>query len=351
MNLSFKICIIIPFYQRERGLLRRAVDSIVTQDYPGYCSIIVVDDGSPVAAESELSTFAGSNENFSVKIITQANTGVGGARNRALIEVDDDTDVVAFLDSDDTFAPGRLKTLEKAFQKGADFFFSDTVRPDAALNSFRANLFFGDGIDTPAERLADELYCYLGSFSDLVLTNCPFGTNSIAYRWKGRAHVRFPIGYKRACEDRVFAARLLSISQTVVFSTAVDVELGVGINIFASSSWGTEKSVVRLLDTARFHSALKTEISLDNAQNKRNDACLKSVDLEFMEANLVVLVKKKKFMPREFIQYLKIRPAFALNAPMMIWRILRNRANNKSSARFLTQSTHPETSSYDEGDA
>jgi glycosyltransferase involved in cell wall biosynthesis len=42
-----KVSLVIPFYQHERGLLARAVDSVVAQLLPPDCvvDIIVVDDG------------------------------------------------------------------------------------------------------------------------------------------------------------------------------------------------------------------------------------------------------------------------------------------------------------------
>ena len=49
------IAVIIPFFQREAGILGRALKSIADQNYPNSALyVIVVDDGSPVSAESEI---------------------------------------------------------------------------------------------------------------------------------------------------------------------------------------------------------------------------------------------------------------------------------------------------------
>ena len=45
------ICVVIPYYQREPGILRRALASIAAQrDCPLPIHVIVVDDASPAPA-------------------------------------------------------------------------------------------------------------------------------------------------------------------------------------------------------------------------------------------------------------------------------------------------------------
>ncbi len=48
------VSVVIPFFQRETELLRRSVESILSQQGSHEVRVIIVDDGSPVAASDEL---------------------------------------------------------------------------------------------------------------------------------------------------------------------------------------------------------------------------------------------------------------------------------------------------------
>src|SRR3954468_3478941 len=115
------IAIIIPFYQRSGGLLRRALQSVIAQDYTLPCYVIVVDDGSPVSARHELAEL---DEQLAGRLllICQSNRGVSAARNRGLDRLLPGTEVVAFLDSDDVWEAGHLSRLHAAIEAGADFY-------------------------------------------------------------------------------------------------------------------------------------------------------------------------------------------------------------------------------------
>lgn len=121
------IAVIIPFFQREPGLLAQCVRSILDQpDAPSY-RIIVVDDGSPIAAEAELAELvpvAGDR----LRIIRQTNAGPGAARNRGLDEVPPGTRYVAFLDSDDTWRGPFLADAVHALDRGYELFFGNSTR-------------------------------------------------------------------------------------------------------------------------------------------------------------------------------------------------------------------------------
>jgi cellulose synthase/poly-beta-1,6-N-acetylglucosamine synthase-like glycosyltransferase len=51
-----RIAVIIPYYQRDKGILSRAVTSVLGQELPSATTlrVIVVDDASPLAAEIDL---------------------------------------------------------------------------------------------------------------------------------------------------------------------------------------------------------------------------------------------------------------------------------------------------------
>src|SRR5262249_52448826 len=115
------VAVIIPFFQRAQGLLRRAVGSAFAQQ-GARPTVMVVDDGSPIPARDEL---VGLTSRGSLQVIEQANAGPAAARNRALDSLRDDIEFVAFLDSDDTWDSRHLENASAAVSQGADLYFSD----------------------------------------------------------------------------------------------------------------------------------------------------------------------------------------------------------------------------------
>jgi succinoglycan biosynthesis protein ExoW len=50
-----KVSVITPFFQRQPGLLRKAIESVAAQkNVSAKVEVVVVDDGSPTTAESEV---------------------------------------------------------------------------------------------------------------------------------------------------------------------------------------------------------------------------------------------------------------------------------------------------------
>jgi glycosyltransferase involved in cell wall biosynthesis len=101
-----KISAVIPAFNR-RGYIARAIDSAMRQTVP-VDEIVVVDDGSTDGTAE----FVESRYGNSVRVVRQANRGVAGARWRGIQEARGDW--VAFLDSDDEWAPERHQQLLRA---------------------------------------------------------------------------------------------------------------------------------------------------------------------------------------------------------------------------------------------
>jgi glycosyltransferase involved in cell wall biosynthesis len=99
--------VVIPTRQRPQ-LLRRALQSIVEQDYPGAVRVVIVHDQT--APEWTLAT-GGARP---VEVTTNArNPGLAGARNTGILALDG-CDLVAFCDDDDTWVPNKLTTQVSA---------------------------------------------------------------------------------------------------------------------------------------------------------------------------------------------------------------------------------------------
>lgn len=108
------ISIIIPVYNVEK-YLRKCLDSVVDQTYTNL-EMICVNDGSPDHSLNILEEYAARDKR--IKIISQENTGLSGARNTGLEHATGD--YILFVDSDDWI---DLDTCEKALQEDADVVF------------------------------------------------------------------------------------------------------------------------------------------------------------------------------------------------------------------------------------
>ena len=95
-----KISVIIPTYNRS-NVVCQSIDSVLTQTYHNI-EIIVVDDGS---TDDTLMVLA--NYGDQIKVIKQANGGVGTARNAGLKAATGD--YIGFLDSDDYYLPTKIE--------------------------------------------------------------------------------------------------------------------------------------------------------------------------------------------------------------------------------------------------
>ncbi len=94
-----KVSVIIPSYNRQ-AFIGRAIDSVLAQTTQDY-ELIVVDDGSTDQTKEVLATYEGK-----IRYFYQSNAGISAARNRGIAEANGE--YVAFLDSDDYWAPEKL---------------------------------------------------------------------------------------------------------------------------------------------------------------------------------------------------------------------------------------------------
>jgi glycosyltransferase involved in cell wall biosynthesis len=103
-----EISVILATYNRAASL-RRAIASVLAQDGARF-ELIVVDDASTDDTRDYLATLADPRVRV---VLAESNLGPSGARNLGLNTAR--ADIVAFLDSDDCYRPGRLAVPLKAF--------------------------------------------------------------------------------------------------------------------------------------------------------------------------------------------------------------------------------------------
>jgi glycosyltransferase involved in cell wall biosynthesis/peptidoglycan/xylan/chitin deacetylase (PgdA/CDA1 family) len=135
------VSVIVPTYNRK-ALLIEALQSIHAQTYTDY-DIIVVDDGST----DDTRTAIGSQEQ-AVRYVWKPNGGEASARNYGIRHAH--TEYVAFLDSDDRWAPDFLSTTLSYLTRHPDIvlvttgcrvFPGNERRPRVAESLLQGNLF------------------------------------------------------------------------------------------------------------------------------------------------------------------------------------------------------------------
>lgn len=294
------IAVIIPYFQTEAGILRRAILSVLAQRLPKAMRvhIIVVDDGSPVSAASEMEGIA-FEEVFLLTILVQPNGGVGTARNRALSAVPADTDVIAFLDSDDTWREGHIAKGLEALASGYDFYFCDNVREGHHASHFVAD----EGLIMTHVADASEPSLIALSTSDmatLILRDFPCQMSTVMYCYAIAPQARFDTSFRYAGEDVVFFLQVVPHARNVCFSTACMVHCGKGINLyFSNMGWECEGYFRRLLDDTRAHQMLASHAHLSAQDKAWNRKYIRSHQQQIVFFSLRYFVKNKGQWPVE----------------------------------------------------
>jgi hypothetical protein len=128
------ISTVIPTHDRA-GVVGRAAASALAQCIPGD-EVIVVDDGSRDGTEQALAPLR-----ERIRYLRVEHGGAGAARNAGIRAARGD--LVAFLDSDDEWLPGRLELARRLLRARPDvlFCFSDFRVRDADENEHRRFLY------------------------------------------------------------------------------------------------------------------------------------------------------------------------------------------------------------------
>lgn len=123
MKSNLKLSIIVPVYNAQ-STLKRAVDSVLGQDYDNV-ELILVDDGSKDDSAVICDEYAQSDKR--VKVIHKKNEDVSAARNDGLKVATGD--YVLFLDSDDYYSANSFsKIVEHIKNGGSDAVVFDYVK-------------------------------------------------------------------------------------------------------------------------------------------------------------------------------------------------------------------------------
>ncbi|UHS64013.1 glycosyltransferase family 2 protein [Agrobacterium vaccinii] len=227
-----KFTVVIPYYQKQHGVLGRALASVFSQSLQDF-DLVTVDDESPYPIEKELEELTEAQRNR-IKVIKQANGGPGGARNTGLDNVPAETAYVAFLDSDDMWTPDHLKNAAYSLETfGGECYWASMQASDEFYYHFAiSELENNEGATRLNEspkviELPDLASVMLRNWSFLHLSCMVIGRPLFE-------KIRFDPVLRLAAEDVLFFCDCILASKRSLLCDDAGAMRGMGVNIFHS---------------------------------------------------------------------------------------------------------------------
>ena len=322
-----KIAVVIPYYQHAHGLLAAAVASIAGQRVAPDISVdvIVIDDGSPVSAAAE--SMPNLPAQYSLTIIARANGGVASARNAGLDAVACDADAVAFLDSDDRWAPDHLQRGIDMLRQGAWFYFDNGYDLNGQ-DRFARTPFMRDrhGYDVsaaPYSQLVDG-----AEFFAALVTECVPHTSQVIYDFRRLGRYRFDESLRTAGEDHLFWLTLTEKAPQVGYHSGLMGARGRGVSINSGAyAWDSREGLQRVVDEISLHSKIKRRFALTSAQQAAIDTKL----MRDCDHFFFLMIRNCHRYPvtalRAFRRLSKLDAAIWRRAPASLMRLRAHRAS------------------------
>jgi len=244
-----QISVVIPTFNRS-GVIRRAIQSVLTQTCPPG-EIIVVDDGSSDGTE-ELIT---SEFKTQLKYIHQTNRGVSHARNSGIKLAQGSW--IAFLDSDDQWQPNKLQLQIEALDSQPGYEFCHTneiwIRNGMRVNAMNKHEKSGGYIFHKCLPL-----CVISPSSTLIQKS--------VFERIGLFDEELP-----ACEDYEMWLRYCVDNPVLYLETPLIVKYGGHDDQLSRKFWG--------MDRFRLHALLKI-LSSNSLSEEQSAAALEVADIK-----------------------------------------------------------------------
>ena len=246
------IAVIIPYFQREGGILVKALSSIRQQSFPiENIEVFIIDDGSPWPARKELNE-SWPHEDLQVSILEQDNSGPNEARNLGLEHiVNKGFDYIAYLDSDDAWVPEHLERGVAALGRGFSVYFANLIHLGHEGSTYEESGTLDIDLH-PVIGDDESIRQYTGNMSNQIVTNNIMFIPSMIVDKASLGHVRFPMAHRHGGGDYLYWLALTAAGAKYAFSTEPEVKCGRGINMWYGSDWGTDGLAKRIMDEARF---------------------------------------------------------------------------------------------------
>jgi succinoglycan biosynthesis protein ExoW len=280
------VAIIIPFYQRSRGVLSRALDSVAAQTFKDV-QVIVVDDASPLPADDEINARPQA-ERDRITLIGRPNGGPGAARNTGLDAVPPAAHHIAFLDSDDRWEPHHLETAVEALDAGYDFFFADYTWRNASSTRF-----MDTGLDKRTAPIApgSSTMSYGPEFYEAVLSFWPVHLSTTVIDAGSLGRIRFDERLKYSSEDMHYFLQCANATAKVCYSTRLGVRFEDGMKFYSRQTVGSYEFSRARLSNAYFHRLIAEETAAHGGKVRAlNRRLLKANYFDFIRSEAKALV-------------------------------------------------------------
>ena len=318
------ITVVIPYYQKSVGVLARALSSIAAQSPCGLSvHVIIVDDASPAPAGPEVAS-VGSTP-FTVEVITQANGGPGAARNTALNHAPAQTRFIAFLDSDDEWAPDHLARAVAALESGFDFYFADLYQLDQHVSAFVRAGRIDLAQHGALTGLPGGLFAYQGDMLDQIIRGNVIGTPTVVYDFHRFKHQRFRVEFTNAGEDYLFWMELVHLKARIAFSSQPEVTCGKGVNVYAGSGWGSEQHLLRVHNELKYRKTTAKLFALSPTQQSHVDQCVRDLRTAFIRDVIHRISHRKPLCGSLLSAHLKLDPLTFILAPVIFFKLSASR--------------------------
>lgn len=316
------VAVIIPYYQKERDILSKSVQSVLMQtDLESVnFQIIIIDDSSPIGANKALPDEIKALPY--VVILEQQNKGPAGARNTGLNAVPAHTRYIAFLDSDDVWTPNHLSNAIKALEAGYDFYFSDFYQLDQDVTAFNRAKRINVNNHPLLFVECEYLHSYQGSMKTQIITGNIIGTPTVVYRFALNQKLRFREDLVRAGEDYLFWLELNKVSSLVVFSSLPECVCGKGVNVYSGTKFGSEEYIELVYFEAKYRKTILREFSLDSTEKSKLKSKIKEQHINLLRALLQSIRRGYLIDKRIFWAYLKMNPEFVYYLPFNLIKIV-----------------------------
>jgi succinoglycan biosynthesis protein ExoW len=322
------ICVVIPYFQREPGILAKALASIATQrDCPLPVHVVVVDDASPMPASGEVAA-AGALP-FTFDVIRQANGGPGAARNTGLSRAPAGTKYIALLDSDDSWSPDHLQRAVAALGAGYQFYFADHYQLGQSVGAFQraGRIVAADHTPLPLSSALplEGLYAYRGDMLDQIIRGNVIGTSTVVYDRAAFAANRFRVDLTTAGEDYLFWMEIARSGARFCFSTAVEATYGKGVNVYAGATWGSEQQLLRIQHELSFRKMVFRQFRLNASQNALVREQVATLRSAFAASLLHRMARLQRTSVGLLLDQLRVDPVTFAQLPASAWSIVRDR--------------------------
>jgi succinoglycan biosynthesis protein ExoW len=328
-QMNKKVSVVIPFFQRQSGLLRKAVESALKQTGNFRIEIVIVDDESPVPARTEMADLL-SKHTDKLVIVEQKNAGCFPAGNTGLNRVSPDADYIAFLDSDDEWFDGHIEHAVWALDQGYDFYFSDFYQLNQTVTAFnRAKRI--DVQKHPRIHPSEPIHEYKDDMVNQIITGSVLGTSTIVYNRQHFNDVRYLENYKHTGPEYIFWIQLALRAKKIAFTSIPECRYGGGVNIFSEASWGTDKFLSVRHEEIKWRTHLLTSFALPNDQKHCVIAKIQQSRLGFAKGLLHNILHNGKVDGEVLRKQAKLDPKTFLLLPILPARIIYEKLNGSKS--------------------